>query len=391
MDPLKYGVGIDVALKTLDVCVSTIDTAQQVHQKAHHSFANDPKGFAALLRWVTQHTPLPLPVVFLMEATGIYYEQLAWYLHNEDRHVWVILPNKAKQYKKSLGLKSKTDRIDAKGLSRMCCEQSHRRWQPVSGNLYRLRLLTRQIQSNAEQTTSLQNQLHALQHGMFRDKEVEKMYAGQIRLLQKNKAALQQRVEQLIKSDDELHSRFEKILKIKGLGLQNLAVIVAETAGFVAFDSIPQLVSYAGYDVVEDQSGKRVGKTRISKQGNAHIRKCLHFPALNVVRYDVAPFTGLFSRVYEKSKIKMIAYVAVQKKLLILIYTLWKKQEAFNAEHTQITSGDAELVPSFGSAPQEPGESKQVNKQKGKKVAPAKTRATQDKHPSKPRRMPSFG
>jgi transposase len=388
---LKYGVGIDMAMETFDVCLGLINREQQVHLKAHSSFANDAKGFAALLKWVKQHTSLAIPTVYLMEATGIYYEQLAWFLHKEDCHVSVVLPNKAKQYKKSLGLKSKTDRIDAGGLARMCCEQSHKPWQPVSNNLYLLRLLTRQIQSITEQLTSLSNQLHALQHGMFRDKEIEKMFAGQVKLFQKNKATLQNRVEELVNGDVELKSRFEKILKIKGLGLQNLAVIVAETAGFTAFQSIAQLVSYAGYDVVEDQSGKRSGKTKISKQGNAHIRKCLHFPAFNVVRYAIAPFSGLFKRIYEKSKIKMKAYVAVQKKLLSIIYTLWKKEEAFTEQHSKTTSRDAEAAPSFGSAPQEPEKQKTAGSKQSQKVTLTSARATQDKHPSKPRRMPSFG
>ena len=47
-----------------------------------------------------------------------------------------------------------------------------------------------------------------------------------------------------------------------------------------------QLVSYAagppgGYDVVENQSGNRSGKTRISKKGNSRIRRILHLPAFN--------------------------------------------------------------------------------------------------------------
>jgi len=354
MDYLKYGIGIDMAMETFDACLSLIDVRQQVHVKAHCSFNNDAKGFDAFLKWVSGQTSLAIPVVYLMEATGIYYEQLAWYLHQKGCVVSVVLPNKAKQYKKSLGLKSKTDRIDAKGLAQMSCEQSHKPWHPISNNLYVLRLLTRQIQGITDQLTSLSNQLHALQHGMFRDKGVENMYASQLKLLQKNKAALQQRVEELINGDVALKSRFEKILKIKGLGLQNLAVIVAETAGFVTFESIAQLVSYAGYDVIEDQSGKRVGKTKISKSGNARIRKCLHFPAFNVVRYNIAPFSGLYERIYERSKIKMKAYTAVQKKLLSIIYTLWKKEEAFDAQHNKITSQEAEAVPSFGSAPHEP-------------------------------------
>ena len=131
-------------------------------------------------------------------------------------------------------------------------------------------------------------------------------------------------------------------------------MIVAETNGFAAFENVAQLVSYAGYDVVENQSGKRSGKTKISKKGNHRIRRCLHFPAFNMITYDVAPFKNLYERVYEKSKIKMKAYTAVQKKLLAFIYILWKKDEAFDPNYQDKESGDEESVPSFASVPQEP-------------------------------------
>ena len=53
-------------------------------------------------------------------------------------------------------------------------------------------------------------------------------------------------------------------------------------------------------------------------------------PALNVVRLGVKHFVDLYQRVYERTKIKMVAYVAVQKKLLTTIYALYKKGEWFD-------------------------------------------------------------
>ena len=55
-------------------------------------------------------------------------------------------------------------------------------------------------------------------------------------------------------------------------------------------------------------------------------------PAFSVVTYKTGPFFELYERVYNRTKIKMKAYVAVQRKLLILIYTLWKKNESFRPE-----------------------------------------------------------
>jgi transposase len=130
MNFLKYGVGIDTGMDYFDACIfSIIDTEQQVRVKASRRFPNTEKGFGQFQEWVNKNCPLPnLAVVYLMEATGVYDEQFAWYLHYKDCPVTVVLPNKAKKYKQSLGLKSKNERMDAAGgLSRISGEQRHTR------------------------------------------------------------------------------------------------------------------------------------------------------------------------------------------------------------------------------------------------------------------------
>jgi transposase len=189
MEFLKYGLGIDMAMEKFDACISIIDKLQHVMIRSQCSFNNNKKGFEAFILWVTKNTELAIPAVYLMEATGIYYEQLAWFLHNKNRSVSVVLPNKAKKYKDALGLKSKNDRIDAKGLAQMACEQNNTTWKPLTSNIYLLRLITRQIQNVSEQSTALKNQLHAMEYGMYRDKAIEKMYAGNLIFCKKIKKA----------------------------------------------------------------------------------------------------------------------------------------------------------------------------------------------------------
>lgn len=251
MSYVKYGLGIDRAMDTFQVCLSVVDDQQKVPLVSSACFANNIKGFQSFLKWSDKHSNLSLPLIYLVEATGIYHEPLAWFLFEKNCSVVVVLPNKAKKYKEALGLKSKNDAIDAYGLSRLACEQYLKCWQPVSKNLYKLRVLTRPIEAITAQMTIVQNQLHALSHGMYRIKEVEKLMQGDLLLKRK----------------------FDQILKIKGLGVQSLSVIVAETDGFALTENQSQLTSYTGYDVVENQSGNRVGKTKISKKGNGHIRK----------------------------------------------------------------------------------------------------------------------
>jgi transposase len=386
MDYLKYGIGVDIGLKKFFVCLSLIDKIQKVTVKSSASFTNNLKGFTEFLKWVEKHIKLDLPQVFLVEATGIYHENLAWFLFQKKCAVSVVLPNKSKKYMQSLGLKSKNDKIDAQGLSRMACEQMHQPWNPISENLYGLRMLTRQIETLNEQACAVKNQLHALEHGMFRNKDLEKMLKKHLALIDSHIEKLQMQVEKTVNEDSLLKERIDKITTIKGVGIQTAAVIVAELNGFELIHSQAQLVSYCGYDVVENQSGKHAGKTKISKKGNPHVRRALFFPAFSVVSLDVKPFKQLYERVFDRSKIKMKAYTAVQKKLLLTIYALWKNNETFDPNRPakkDVTFRDGELKPSFSMTLKKSDESII-------KLAPDLPRAKQDGHSSKVRRMPSF-
>ena len=135
------------------------------------------------------------------------------------------------------------------------------------------------------------------------------------------------------------------------------------------------MVSYAGFDVVERESGTSTGKTRISKKGNSRIRRILHLPAFNVIRFKQTAFVNLYERVYGNTKMKMKAYVAVQKKILVIIYALWKKDEAFQIDFNQKeTSGNEEhrvLFPFFVESQNTSGT---------KTVVPPYSSTTQDEH-----------
>jgi len=89
-------------------------------------------------------------------------------------------------------------------------------------------------------------------------------------------------------------------------------------------------LAYAGLDVRIQESGKWKGKSRISKRGNSHIRKALYMPSISKKTYDAAT-KQFFERIKEKKGVGMIAIVAVERKLLGLMFSLWKKEEIYNA------------------------------------------------------------
>jgi transposase len=339
-DLIKYAVGIDVSKDKFDACFGEMDIRQQFEAKGKREFANNDKGFKELEQWMAKQQKQKLFLIVSMEATGVYYERLAFHLNRQQFNVAIVLPNKARKYMQSLGFKSKNDKIDARGLAKMAAEQNLELWQPMGEYFYSLRMLTRHHEQLHQSRTVFNNQLHACEHSAMQEKLVLKQLHQAIDLMDKQLEQTVNNIQKHINTSEEVKRKVENICGIKGVGLLSVATVIAETNGFTLFKSIPQLVSYAGYDVIENQSGNHVGKTRISKKGNSHIRRILHMPSFCVITYKQKPFIDLFNRVYEKTGIKMKAYVAVQKKILEIMYTLWKKNEAFKNEFKNTSGND---------------------------------------------------
>ena len=333
---LKYCVGLDVASKKIDVCISVIDDSQKVKVISSRSFVNSVAGFKNMEEWVNKnHKEKQVDLVLCMEATGVYHENCALYFFEKGFKTSIILPNKAKHYLISLGLKSKNDKIDARGLSRMGAEQCLGLWEPMGKFFYELRQYTRQYQNLQEQKTVFRNQLHALRHAMYQNKKMIKQQEATIKLFDKQLLELVDLIKKHLASDKIVKDKVKNICQIKGIGMLTVAAVLAETNGFELFKNYKQLVSYAGFDVVERESGTSTGQTKISKKGNGHLRRAMFMPAFTAVRYKEKSLLDLFDRTFAKHGIKMKSYVAVQKKLLVLIYHIWKKNEKFDPNYTQ--------------------------------------------------------
>lgn len=326
---IKKALGIDVSKAKFDVCLLTLNMSQQTKIIGTRTFENSVQGIKDCHSWLANKKIASTDLHVLMEATGSYYEKLAYELFHQQYIVYVVLPNKAKRYMESLGLKSKNDKIDAQGLAKMCAQQQHESWEPMNKSYYDLRGITRQIASLQGYKVGLNNQIHALSQGMYEQHELIDQLTQLVAEIVGQIKKLENRIKEVVAADCYLSEQVSRITAIKGLSILSVATIIAETNGFKLFKNQRQLVSYAGYDVVENSSGKHVGKTKISKKGNSHMRRILHMPSLTTVRCKEPHFIDLFDRVYARTGIKKKGYVAVQKKLLVLIYTLWKKESEY--------------------------------------------------------------
>jgi len=329
MSITKQSVGIDISKSTFTACLCQRDETGALTFSKATSFSQDQKGYNQLLRWVKQIAVKGPEVVFLMEATGVYYEPLAYHLHKIKKTVHVVLPNTSKHYFSSLNIKTKTDHVDARVLSQFGAERLHKSWEPPSPVLRQLRNLTRYYVQLQEQKTALGNIKHSKDSSYEIQAFILKSNTKLIEQIDKHIQECLSAIKKLIASDNALQDKVQRLSTIKGAGLITIATIIAETNGFEGFSSARQLTSFAGYDVVQRESGTSIkGKTRISKKGNRYIRNALYFPAMVACRFN-PHLKAAYLRIVINKPSKMIAQVAIQRKLLTLIYTLWKKDTIF--------------------------------------------------------------
>lgn len=329
MSVVKQAIGIDISKSTFTTCCCFREASGVLTFSDVVEFPNEKKGFNQFLRWVRSRTASASELVFLMEATGVYYEALAYHLHKIRKTVHVVLPNTSKHYFASLNIKTKTDQIDARVLSQFGVERSHKAWNPPSPVFLELRNLTRYYVQLQEQKTALGNIRHSKESAYEVQSFILKSNQRLMDQIDKQIDACKKAIEKCIASDVHLSEKITKLSTIKGIGILTIATLVAETNGFEHFRSAKQLASYAGYDVVQRESGSSVkGRTRISKKGNRYIRNALYFPGMVACRFN-PDLKKAYLRINQNKPSKMVGQVAIQRKLLLLAYTLWKNNTVF--------------------------------------------------------------
>ena len=334
----KQVVGIDISKDSFYTCYKIKYENEQCVIKGTKSFENTFKGFTLFLNWCEKRNKTPeIKPIYVMEATGIYYEDLAYFLNSKEKTVSVQLAQKMKYFAKSCNLKTKTDKVDSKMIAEFGIEKNLTGtdlWTPPSKEFKLIRDLSRERSSLIKSQTSAKLQLHAMNHSHEKNESVITMKKEQIVFYQAQVKKVEKVIQDLVRKDKNFSAKIKKIQTIKSIGFVSVITVLSEVNGFLLFKNISQLISYAGLDIVEKESGKYVGKTKISKKGNARIRSALYMPALSAIRYNKTLKT-FYERVIEGRTIKKQGVVAVMRKLLILIYTLWKNDTEFDPNYEQ--------------------------------------------------------
>jgi transposase len=311
-------VGVDVSKKKVDVFFERPDGRGK-----SKVFSNDADGFAALLAWGRAQGLDWAQCGVCLEATGPYGTALARALHEAGAVVAVENPARIQAYARTLGVRAKTDRVDARLIARYARQHTPRRWTPPSPQQERLHALVSRLDDLIV--------MHTMERARAQQVHGEALRSVQIVLkaLQDEMTRLREAIQEQIDRDPEQRRRAQLLESIPGLGRETISRVLAYLGDVERFEKAGQVVAYSGINPRVRQSGQRTGASPISKQGSSALRKALYMPALVARRHN--PVLRAFcDRLAARGKHPKQVLVAAMRKLLHLIWGVLKSGRPFD-------------------------------------------------------------
>ena len=312
---IKY-FGIDISHLVFDVTDSDGN---------YYQFKNNPSGFKKLVKLIESDSHC------VMEATGYYHYQLAYYLLESGVKVSVENPLAVKRFIQMKLSKIKTDKSDSRLICEYAKQVDMKLWQGNSKHQTECLQMTRLLSVYTKQSTMLKNKLHGEAVLGNPSKDVLRSLKRSLKQVKKEIDMVESKLILLVK---EVHQEVLTSLKsIPGIGNKTAVMLVVLTDGFNRFTSASELCSYAGLTPVIRQSGSSVkGRPRISKIGNQKLRNLLFMCSFNACKYNKA-CRDLYERIVAKGKSKKLALIAVCNKLLKQAFAIAKSGLIYDAKY----------------------------------------------------------
>lgn len=315
-------IGIDISAKTVDMVYRANGKDSKVER-----FEQSVNGHTKIIKRLKALRS----ALVVMEATGIYYLDLAVALHAAGLPVCVINP-KSYHHFAALKLKqTKTDSEDAALLAEYAERMTPALWTPPEPTKLALRDVGRQINRLTGSRTQAKNRLHALQSkNMTLSLLIEDEQEG-IALLDKRIERLQQAALELIAQDPQLSQQIKCMCAAKGVATASAIALLGELSVLPVTLKAPQVSRYAGMDIRLCQSGTSVYNVpRLSKAGNGYLRAALYMPAMSAVKHDLRA-KAFYEALVARGKKKIQALCAVMRKYLTGLWACIKSGVPFDS------------------------------------------------------------
>ena len=320
----KY-IGIDVAKATLQIYIPKSDSDIEIK--------NSPGGLKKLYSKLKKQYKKELKdIVFVYESTGAYSTILEQFCQVNEILCFKVGAYQSASFSKVIKNRSKTDKIDARMLSQMhiLAKEQDIKVPKRDEQAHQIRSYIKYYQSLVKEHRRQSNYLEAAEFNL-EDKFILKQVKKKIASIEKEKAMIIEKVLEIIDSNPVYQTAYKNITSIKG---------IAEKSGIILLylflkypnASRQQITALCGLDPVQRSSGTSVQhKERISKQGLSLVRAILYMPTLNTILYNTE-MKLIYDRLVERGKPKMLAQMAVMRKVILLAHSLYKNNQEYDGK-----------------------------------------------------------
>lgn len=314
--------GIDVSAKTLQVALRSL-----TGEIRDLEFTNDAAGHRKLVGLLTKGGHAAR---VCLEATSLYGLDAAIALSQAKVAVMIVNPKAARRFAEAMMRRAKTDRVDARALLEFVLRMEFVAWSPPSEDRLSLRMYSRRIADLVVTRTAEKNRLHALGATQTTPQAILDDVTASISAIEVRIDALVTAAHGIIRADPDLAAECDAVMSVPGVAERSAVALLGELALLPADMTAREVVAHAGLDPRPKESGSSVhGKRVISKVGSASLRGALHMPTLVAIRF--APVVRrIYEAMLEAGKPKMVAIVALSRRLLHAIWHLLRTRGTFD-------------------------------------------------------------
>lgn len=262
------------------------------------------------------------PELIVMEATGGYELALASTLQAEGFAVAVVNPRRIRDFARAAGQIAKTDTLDARIIAQFAATLEPMPTEQINENTQELKALVARRNQLVGLHTAESNRL---EHANVKD--VRRSIVTVLKVIETQLAAIDRQIDDHIQNTPQLQQRADTLDSAPGIGstTANMLVTNLPELGRLNRRQIAALVGVAPFN---RDSGTFRGK-RMTGGGRKDIRSRLFMPTLVAVRYNPV-LKAFYARLIGQGKCKMVALVAVMRKLICILNTMVKNNQKWN-------------------------------------------------------------
>jgi len=330
-----YWVGVDLSADWFDASVAPRGTEPGTWRKLPvRHFENTRMGQEACVAWAQAFGRSGRRLLGLcVESTGRLSERFAREMQQLAPAlpaVSIINPKRSRDFGHSLGVRDKTDPIDARILALYGATVQP---QPkvLAENYRRLRELVRLRNRLGIQRDGLRDTQRQTDDSMVGD-----VFRRCLETLQKQMDRIEAEAQRILDADPQLQRDFELLDSVKGIGFITAWTLMAELGDLRAY-SRGQLIAFVGLYPRRHKSGKSVEKKpRLVKGGQALVRKELYNAARSICHSKDNTLKDYLDRLEENGKIYMERLTAVMRKLLLIARSVLIQGKFYDRHFGQI-------------------------------------------------------